>query len=279
MEQSVCFGETIKSLRGEKSIKEIADLAGIDRGHLSRLENSKNRPTEETIKALSKALNADEDKLRISAGYLPTGLDVSVDVILRELSPLKSVQQSAGRVNRNQQSHTALPILGTIRAGIPILTEENYAGHIDVPENIRADFVLEVVGDSMIGAGILEGDYAVCREVPEPQSGQIIVALRNEGSMSEATLKFYFNGNGQPHLRAANPGYPDIDFRDGYRCAGHMVALLRKDAPGYQVYKEYLAVNDSEEWTEVIELAGAAGIKPERMKSFIKMITEVSKGE
>ena len=150
------FGTEIKNLRGDKSIQEIAGLAGIDRGHLSRLENSKSRPTEETVASLAKALNVDGDRLAALAGYLPTQI-----------------------INR-------LPILGTIRAGLPILADENIEGYLDVPESLQADFALKVTGDSMIGAGILEGDYAICRESEAPQTGQIIVARRDEGSTSEA---------------------------------------------------------------------------------------------
>lgn len=90
-------------------------------------------------------------------------------------------------------------------------------------------------------------------------------------------VKFYFYGNGQPHLRAANPSYLDIDYRDGYSCAGYMVALLRKDAPPYQAYKKYLAVNDSEEWMEVIALAGAAGLNTNQVKEILKGQIEIAK--
>lgn len=72
------FGPKIKRLRGETSIKAIAELAGIDRGHLSRLENSKSRPTEETVAALARALHTDIDQLLISAGYLPLKYDEAV---------------------------------------------------------------------------------------------------------------------------------------------------------------------------------------------------------
>lgn len=241
------FGPEIRILRGDKSIQEIAGLAGIDRGHLSRLENSKSRPTEDTVKSLARALNVDPDMLLSLAGYLPQA------------------------VNR-------LPILGTIRAGVPILAQESCDGYLDVPESIRADFVLRVTGDSMIGAGILDGDYAICRENQEPQTGQIIVALKDEGSTSEATLKFYFNGSGEPKLKPANPTYPEYDYiKDGYHCAGHMVALIREDSPGYQTYKEYITVAGHEEWTEVIELATEAGLKVSQVKEILAGQIEIAK--
>lgn len=106
-----------------------------------------------------------------------------------------------------------------------------------------------------------------------------MVVLRDKATgFSEATIKYYFdaNGNGQV-LRPANPRYAEMNMKDGYRIAGVMVALVRSDAPGYQFYKDYLAVNDSEEWTEVIELASAAGIKPQHLKAHVDMLIEMGK--
>ncbi len=244
------FGKRLRNLRLEKDLTqaELARLMGLGESTVSFYEADKRKPDFDTLIKLAEHFN-------VSTDYI-----LGIKSLLNKSIP--TVQ---------------LPILGSIRAGIPLLVEENYGGYIDVPEDIRADFVLEVVGNSMIGAGILEGDYVVCRAAEEPQTGQIVVALRNEGSISEATIKFYFNGNGSPCLRAANPDYSDIDYKDGYSCAGHMVALMRKDAPGYQVYKEYLAVKDSEEWTEVIELATSNGLTHEQIKSIIEGQVEIAK--
>ena len=171
-----------------------------------------------------------------------------------------------------------VPILGTIRAGLPILAEDNIDGYLDVPENIRADFVLRVQGDSMIGAGILDGDYAICKEAQIAISGQITVALRDLSTgTSEATLKYFFdNGNG-PVLRAANPSYEDIAMTEGCRIAGVMVGLVREGAAGYHIYKNFLAANDSEDWTEVIELATSAGLKANQIKEIIAAQIDLAK--
>ncbi len=151
-------------------------------------------------------------------------------------------------IHKQDPINQPIPLIGTIRAGLPILSKENIEGYLEVPDYINADYVLQVKGDSM------NGDLAICREESVPQNGQIIVALRDEGSLSEATLKFYMNGNGSPCLRAANPAFADIDFKDGYRTAGTMVTLVRKEALGYHVYKNYIAVPGYDEWTEVIVL-------------------------
>lgn len=177
----------------------------------------------------------------------------------------------------HSQPKGLLPVLGSIRAGLPILADENIEDYLEVPEYLRADYVLRVQGDSMIGAGILDGDLVICRKKECAQSGQIVVALRDVSTgFSEATLKYYYEVNGDgPVLRPANPQYQEIPMGEGYRIAGIMVAMIREETPGYQVYQNYLAVNDSDEWAEVIDEATAAGIKPSRMKSFIKMLQEM----
>lgn len=244
------FGQRLRNLRLAKDLTqaELAKLMGLGESTVSFYESDKRKP--------------DFDTLIKIAEYF----DVSTDYILG----IKSSQMPSFTIAK-------LPILGTIRAGLPILAEENIEGYLDVPEYMRADYVLQVKGDSMIGAGILDGDLAICREAAVPQTGQIIIALHDEGSLSEATLKFYMNGNGNPILRAANPTFADIEYKDGYRTAGVMVALVRKDAPGYQVYKNYIAVPGYDDWTDVIETAISIGIKPDRIKSLIQMLNEMGK--
>jgi repressor LexA len=181
------------------------------------------------------------------------------------------------------ESTKSIPILGQIRAGLPIFAEENYEGGIEIPSDITADFALRVRGDSMIGAGILDGDYAICRkaETINAHSGQIVVAVRCEtAEYAEATLKYFFENNGHPVLRAANPEYEDIDFdEEGYRVAGIMVALLRYGAPDYRIYREYISTRDYalQEWDEVIEKAATAGIKPSVIKELIDVQVEIAK--
>lgn len=239
------FAQRIRELRTAKDIsqQDLANLVGKTQQAIYFWEKGDNEPAYDILIKLA-------DFFSVSVDYL---------------------------LGRAAIPQIRIPILGSIRAGIPILTEENYGGYLDVPGSIRADFALRVVGNSMIGVGILDGDYAICRENEEPQTGQIIVALHDEGSTSEATLKFYFNGSGQPKLRAANPTYPDIDYLKGYRCAGHMVALMRQDAPGYQTYKDYLTVAGHEEWTEVIELASQAGLKVSQVKEILAGQIDIAK--
>jgi repressor LexA len=189
-----------------------------------------------------------------------------------------NILESLGRPLPKPISST--PILGTIRAGLPILAEENYEGELDIPADIEADFALRVVGDSMSGVGIYEGDYAICRQAQEANRGDIVVALRDDAGESAATLKFYCHDNGkEPMLRAANPNYEDIDMKDGYRIGGILVAQLRKEPPPYHIYKDFISAKYAgyEGWVEAIETATQCGISPRQVKDLIELQWDMAK--
>jgi repressor LexA len=110
-----------------------------------------------------------------------------------------------------------LPLVGEIAAGGPLLAEENIEDYLAVPEPLSAgdeDFLLRVKGDSMIEAGILEGDYVVVHRQQTARDGDIVVALAGEDETAdEATVKRFFRENGrirlQPENAALSPLYPD----------------------------------------------------------------------
>ncbi|HYA09349.1 MAG TPA: transcriptional repressor LexA, partial [Gaiellaceae bacterium] len=91
-----------------------------------------------------------------------------------------------------------LPLLGQIAAGGPLLAEENVEDEIAVPETLRGDFLLRVKGDSMIEAGILDGDVVVVRRAQEARDGEIVVALvGGDETADEATVKRFFRESGR----------------------------------------------------------------------------------
>jgi repressor LexA len=110
-----------------------------------------------------------------------------------------------------------LPLVGEIAAGGPLLAEENIEDYLAVPEPLSAgdeDFLLRVKGDSMIEAGILEGDYVVVHRQQTARDGDIVVALAGaDETADEATVKRFFRDNGrirlQPENSALDPLYPD----------------------------------------------------------------------
>jgi repressor LexA len=121
----------------------------------------------------------------------------------------------SGRVPREAAGAThALPLLGQIAAGGPLLAEQNVDAYISVPEPLSKggeEFLLRVRGDSMIDAGILEGDYVVVRRQQDARDGEIVVALvGDDESADEATVKRFFRENGGVRLQPENQAYEPI---------------------------------------------------------------------
>lgn len=122
-----------------------------------------------------------------------------------------------------------LPILGRIAAGTPIEAIQHERDRITVPQELLTageHFVLEVAGDSMINAGILDGDLVVIRRGPSAQSGEIVVALVMG---EEATLKRLRRRGQSIALEAANPAYQTRVFGpDQVEVQGKLVGLIRR---------------------------------------------------
>jgi len=118
---------------------------------------------------------------------------------------------------RESVSTPALPLVGQIAAGGPLLAEETIEETIAVPEPLgrEADFLLRVKGESMIEAGILDGDIVVVRKQSDARTGEIVVALvGDDESADEATVKtFHRERDGrirlQPENAALEPLYPE----------------------------------------------------------------------
>ena len=122
-----------------------------------------------------------------------------------------------------------LPVLGRIAAGTPIEAIQQERDRIPVAENLLGageHFVLEISGDSMINAGILDGDYVVIKRGDTATSGDIVVALVNG---EEATLKRLRKKGASIALEAANPAYETRIFGpDQVQVQGRLVGLIRR---------------------------------------------------
>ena len=128
--------------------------------------------------------------------------------------------RSAGRPN-------GVPLVGSVAAGQPILAEENIEEYVAVPAPAGGedgDFVLRVRGESMIDAGILEGDYVVVRPQEVADDGDIVVAL--VGEESEATVKRFFHESDHVRLQPENAIMEPIRSTD-VRVLGKVVGLFR----------------------------------------------------
>ena len=120
-----------------------------------------------------------------------------------------------------------VPMVGRVPAGKPFLSEENIEGVLTIPDDMGSGklFALEVKGDSMIGAGIMDGDRVIVKQQGTVENGEIVCAVI-EG---EATLKRFFKQDGVVTLKAENEKYSPITVSEGeFRIAGRVVGLLRK---------------------------------------------------
>ena len=120
-----------------------------------------------------------------------------------------------------------VPILGRVPAGKPLITEENVEGLMAVPaEMARGEtFIVRVKGDSMVDAGILDGDYVIVRSQEGAENGEIVCAMIN----GEATLKRFQKKGDVVTLKAENKRYDPITISRGeFAIVGKMVGLIRK---------------------------------------------------
>ena len=121
---------------------------------------------------------------------------------------------------------SGLPLVGRVAAGAPLLAEERIEEYVSVPGiagGEEGEFVLEVKGDSMVGAGILEGDHVIVRRQETAKNGEIVVALVGE----EATVKRFFRENDHVRLQPENDALEPILTRE-VQLLGRVVGVCRR---------------------------------------------------
>ena len=125
---------------------------------------------------------------------------------------------------------TVIPLLGRIAAGTPVMAAEQIEDYVSVPTDFARSgehFALRVTGDSMIGAGILEGDMVVIRSQESASDGDIVAALLPGPAEEEATVKRLGHDGPRVMLIPENPTLAPFEMIDG-RIVGKVVAVLRK---------------------------------------------------
>jgi len=151
----------------------------------------------------------------------------------RRFSP-EVIEGSLGRVREDHEparagNSVAVPVMGRIAAGVPIEAIQNQSHIIEVPPDLLAKgehFALEVKGDSMIEAGILDGDTVILRRCDTANTGDIVCALVDE---EEATLKRLRRRGDSIALEAANPAYETRIFGpDRVKVQGCLIGLIRR---------------------------------------------------
>lgn len=130
------------------------------------------------------------------------------------------------KVTEDPDSNTiSLPLVGRVAAGQPILAEQNVEERLNLPTSIVGDassFVLRVHGESMINAGIFDGDYIVVKEEHDAHDGEIVVALIDDS----ATVKTFYREDGRIRLQPENDTMEPI-YAENPRILGRVTALIR----------------------------------------------------
>ena len=169
-------------------------------------------------------------------GYAPTVREICNAVGLQSTATVHyhlNALRDAGLIEMDEMKKRAIslpdaqradriPVVGVVTAGVPILATENIEGYIPW-DGESGCFVLRVRGDSMIGAGILDGDKVVVRPQPDAENGQIVVALLDDS----ATVKRLKKTGRDVWLRPETPSYEPIPGNEA-KILGRVKALIRE---------------------------------------------------
>ena len=121
-----------------------------------------------------------------------------------------------------------LPLVGQIAAGGPMLAEENIEEFIPMPSSTKGDFLLRVKGESMIEAGILDGDLVIVQRAQDARNGEIVVALAGDDeSADEATVKTFYKEQGRVRLQPENSSLEPI-YAKHVQILGRVVGVFRE---------------------------------------------------
>lgn len=187
----VTVGDRIRQVRQEQDVtqQELADYIGVSKQAVYKYENNivTNIPTDK-VDAIAK-------RLKVSPAYL-MGWEEKPQPAPR---PIPKGFEPMPKMKK-------IPLVGSIACGTPILAQQNIDGHVDAPEDIRCDFALRCKGDSMIGAGIHDGDAVYIHIQPEVENGEIAAVRIGE----EATLKHVYLHENFIELRPENPAFNSI---------------------------------------------------------------------
>jgi repressor LexA len=121
-----------------------------------------------------------------------------------------------------------LPLVGEIAAGGPLLADENIEDYVAMPSRAKGDFLLRVKGESMIDAGILDGDLVIVQRAQDARNGEIVVALAGDDeSADEATVKTFYREDGRVRLQPENAALEPI-YAAHVQILGRVVGVFRE---------------------------------------------------
>ena len=149
-----------------------------------------------------------------------------IGLLRRDPSKPRAIELLFDRAKKTILPGKGLPLVGHVAAGEPILAEENVEEYIEIPDVIGGedgDYILQVRGESMKNAGIIEGDYVVVRPSDDAADGEIVVALIGE----EATVKRIFREKDHIRLQPENEEMEPILTTEAW-VLGKVVGVFRK---------------------------------------------------
>ena len=150
-----------------------------------------------------------------------------IGLLRRDPSKPRAIELLFDKAKRTIRPANGLPLVGQVAAGAPIVAEENIEEYIEVPDIIGGedgDYILNVRGESMVEAGIFEGDYVVVRPADDAANGEIVVALVGE---EEATVKRFFREADHIRLQPENETMEPIITTEA-SVLGRVVGVFRK---------------------------------------------------
>lgn len=184
-------------LRGMKQI-ELATRSGISKYSISHYLKGDWEGKQDAVYELARALNVSEAWLM--------GYDVPAERSAPEVSVQLDKKPTIPPGFMPLPKMKKVPLIGAIACGDPITAIQNREGDVNAPVDMRCDFALKCQGESMIGAGIHDGDVVYIRIQPEVENGEIAAVRIGE----EATLKRVYLHNDYIELRPENPAFESI---------------------------------------------------------------------
>jgi repressor LexA len=145
----------------------------------------------------------------------------ALELLGRERREPDTAPASAGEVTR-------LPILGQIAAGGPLLADQYVEDYVAMPASTKGDFVLRIKGESMIDAGILDGDLVIVQRTQDARNGEIVVALAGDDeTVDEATVKTFYRERNRIRLQPENESMEPI-YAQHVQILGRVVGVFRE---------------------------------------------------
>ena len=148
----------------------------------------------------------------------------------RALELLGRERRDVARIDEGAEERDVarLPLVGEIAAGGPMLAEENIEDYVPMPASTKGDFLLRVKGESMIEAGILDGDLVIVQRAQDARNGDIVVALAGDDeSADEATVKTFYRERNRVRLQPENASLEPI-YANHVQILGRVVGVFRE---------------------------------------------------